>query len=119
MYKLTINLTKTSICLLYLRIFGHAKIFRRTVYCVMAFVLSYAVASIVATLIECTPLSRIWNKKIPGTCINLTAFWYSNAAANITGDVIIFLLPMRQIAALQMPFNQKVGIRLIFLLGLL
>ncbi|KAK3174183.1 hypothetical protein OEA41_001427 [Lepraria neglecta] len=88
-YKFTINLTKTSICLLYLRIFSteDKARFRRTVYIVMAYVLLYAVASIIGTIFECTPVPRIWNKTIPGTCINLTAFWYANAAANMLGDI--------------------------------
>ena len=91
-YKFTINLTKTSICLLYLRIFSteDKARFRRTVYIVMAYVLLYAVASIIATIFECTPVPRIWNKTIPGTCINLTAFWYANAAANMLGDICTY-----------------------------
>lgn len=93
-YKFTINMTKTSICLLYLRIFSteDKARFRRTVYIVMAYVLLYAVASIIATVFECIPVPRIWNKTIPGTCINLTAFWYANAAANMLGDICTYFL---------------------------
>ena len=120
-YKLTINLTKTSICLLYLRIFstGDKVNFRRFVYCVMAYVLLYAFASIVATIFQCHPIERVWDKKIPGSCINLTAFWYANACANIIGDIGIFILPMPVIRSLNLPGREKWGLTMVFALGFL
>ena len=120
-YKLTINLTKTSICLLYLRIFSTVdKVnFRRVVYCVMAYVLLYAFASIIATIFQCVPVERIWNKKVPGSCIDLTAFWYANAAANIIGDIAIFILPMPVIRSLNLPRREKFGLTMVFALGFL
>lgn len=85
----------------------------------MAYVLLYAIASIMATIFECTPIPRIWDKKIPGTCINLTAFWYSNAAANILGDICIFLLPLPVIRSLKLPSREKLGLTMVFCLGFL
>ena len=121
LYKLTINLTKTSICLLYLRIFSTVdKLkFRRVVYCFMAYVLLYAFASIMATIFQCVPIERVWNKKVPGSCINLTAFWYANACANIIGDIGIFLLPMPVIRSLNLPRREKWGLTMVFALGFL
>lgn len=119
MYKFTINLTKTSICLLYLRIFAHVGWFRKTVYVVLAYVLLYATGSIIATIFECTPVERVWDHTIQGTCINLTEFWYANAAANIIGDFGILLLPMPVVRSLQLPSRQKWGLTMVFGLGVL
>ncbi|MCJ1453889.1 hypothetical protein MMC28_004238 [Mycoblastus sanguinarius] len=116
LYKFTINLTKTSICLLYLRIFPSQK-FRQTVYLVMGYVLLYAFASIIATIFECIPLEKIWKHSLPGTCINLTAFWYSNAAANIIGDFTILCLPMPVVRSLHLGRRQKWGLAMVFALG--
>lgn len=116
LYKFTINLTKTSICLLYLRIFPSVK-FRRTVYAVMTSVLLYAVASIVATIVQCSPLERIWNASVQGTCINFTAFWYANATANIVGDFAILGLPMPVVRSLHLPQRQRLGLMVVFALG--
>ena len=116
LYKVTINTTKISILLLYLRIFP-SKGFRRAVFAVMTFVLLYASASIIATVLECKPINRVWNKSLPGSCINLTAFWYSNAAANILGDLAILALPMPKIKALHLPFRHKLGLFLVFAVG--
>ena len=118
-YKLTINLTKTSICLLYLRIFSYVIWFRRAVYATMAYVLLYAISSIVATIFQCTPIRRAWDHSADGSCINLTKFWYANAGANIVGDVIILVLPMPMVGGLQLPNRQKWGLALVFGLGIL
>ncbi|KAL9100925.1 MAG: hypothetical protein Q9163_003761 [Psora crenata] len=117
-YKFTINLTKTSICLLYLQIFPGVKL-RRITYIVMTYVLLYATASIIGTVVQCSPIARMWDSEIPGTCINLTAFWYANAAANILGDCIILVLPIRSTMALAIPQRQKYGLIVVFTLGAL
>ena len=119
MYKFTINLTKTSICLLYLRIFTTLKWFRMTVHVVMGCVIVYAVASIFATIFQCSPISRVWDRSVQGSCINLTRFWYANAGANIFGDFIILLLPMPVVKKLQLPARQRWGLALVFGLGVL
>jgi len=115
-YKFTINLTKTSILLLYLRIFS-AKSVCRWVYVTLGYVLCYAVASIFATIFQCTPIPRIWNHGLEGDCINLTAFWYANAASNIFSDIVILTLPMPLIGGLQLPRRQKFGLIFVFALG--
>lgn len=116
LYKFTITLTKTSICLLYLRIFTTKK-FRQTVHVIMGYVILYAFASIIATVVQCTPLERIWDHTVPGTCINLTAFWYANASANIIGDFLILALPMPVVRSLQLPRRQRLGLMMVFALG--
>lgn len=116
LYKFTITLTKTSICLLYLRIFT-TKTFRRTVHIIMGYVIMYAFASIIATIVQCTPLERIWDHAVPGNCINLTAFWYANASANIIGDFLILALPMPVVKSLQLPQRQRLGLIMVFALG--
>ena len=118
-YKCTINLTKTSICLLYLRIFTTVKWFRKAVGAIMAFVLLYAVASIIATIFQCSPVSRFWDHSIDGHCINVTRFWYANAAASIFSDFVILFLPMPVVRDLQLPSRQRWGLALVFGLGIL
>ncbi|MCJ1477259.1 hypothetical protein MMC13_005930 [Lambiella insularis] len=112
-YKVTITATKISILLLYLRIFPHQK-FRYATFVVMAFVFSYATASILATVFQCLPVSRVWDKSVSGHCINLTAFWYANAGSSIFSDLMIFVLPIPVIHSLHLPFRQKVALVMVF-----
>ena len=52
-----------------------------------------------------------------GTCINLAAFWYANAAANMIGDFVILALPVPVVKNLKLPQRQKLGLLLVFALG--
>lgn len=118
LYKLTINMTKVSILCLYLRIFPN-KQFRKAALIVMFFVVGYAVSSIVATIFQCSPISKTFHPQTPGKCLNLTAFWYANAVANILGDCAILALPMPVLYALHLPQRQKFGLMMVFALGFL
>lgn len=119
LYKVIMGCTKTSIIILYLRVFPgtDVKQFRMICAVVMVYVVGYAIASTLATLAQCTPVARAWDKGIPGTCINMTAFWYSNAVASISGDIIIFLLPLNRIRKLHLPRKQKGQLLFVFCLG--
>jgi len=83
----------------------------------MAYVILYAIASIIATIFQCSPILRVWDHTVPGTCINLTAFWYANATANIIGDFMILLLPMSVVRGLHLPRRQRYGLMFVFALG--
>ncbi|KAG0648755.1 hypothetical protein D0Z07_4764 [Hyphodiscus hymeniophilus] len=108
-YKLTMNLTKASILLLYLRIFVQ-RYFRIMCYILLAIILSYMVAAFLAAVFQCTPIPRAWNKAIPGTCISLPENWYANAGFSIATDVLILLLPMPILYKSHMPVNQKAAL---------
>ena len=99
-----------------MRIFPNSD-FHRIGWIVVAYVNLYGIASIIATFLQCTPIERIWNKQLDGTCINLTAFWYANAAANMLGDFIILALPVPAVRSLNLPQRQKLGLLLVFALG--
>lgn len=118
LYKFTINMTKVSILCLYLRIFPN-KMFRKAAWIVMFLVVGYAASSILATIFQCTPLSKTFRPQTPGKCLNLTAFWYTNAVANILGDCAILALPMPVLYALHLPQRQKFGLMMVFALGFL
>jgi hypothetical protein len=85
----------------------------------MVVVVLYGIATTFATTFQCTPVSRAWDKTIPGTCINITAFWYANAGYSIATDVIILILPMPVIWGLRLRKAQKIGLMGVFALGIL
>ncbi|KAL8761895.1 MAG: hypothetical protein Q9184_002026 [Pyrenodesmia sp. 2 TL-2023] len=95
LYKFTINPTKISINLLYLRIFPPSQNprFATAVRIVAVYIGLYMFASVGATIFLCTPVARAWDRGVEGHCINLEAFWYSNAISNIVGDIATLALP--------------------------
>jgi hypothetical protein len=115
-YKLTINLTKASILLLYLRIFVQ-RWFRICCYVLLSFILAYMVATTASSIFQCTPIRGAWDKSIGPTCINLTTNWYANAGFSIATDILILLLPMQPLWASNLPVNQKRALMLVFALG--
>lgn len=116
-YKLTINLTKLSILFLYLRIFSQ-RWFRLTCYACIILVAGYAIASILVTIFQCTPVARVFDKKLPGTCINITAFWYANAIYNILTDLVILASVPGVVWSLSLSTRQRMGLTMVFGLGI-
>lgn len=115
-YKLTINLTKASILLLYLRIFIQ-RWFRIACYVLLGIILSYMVATLASSIWQCTPIPRAWDWSIPGTCISIPKNWYANAGFSITTDILILLLPIQPIYTSKLPMNQKIALLVVFALG--
>lgn len=117
-YKLTINTTKMSILFLDLRIFLQ-RWFRIACYILLAIVASYMIAAFFASVFQCTPVPRAWNKTIAGTCINITTNWYANAGFSIATDLTILALPMQPIYTSNLMMRQKIAVMILFALGVL
>ncbi|KAK3497870.1 uncharacterized protein B0T23DRAFT_95589 [Neurospora hispaniola] len=115
-YKITINLTKTSILLLYLRIFVQ-RWFRIACYILIGIIIAYMIATFGASVWQCTPVPRAWDKSIPGTCVDITVNWYANAGFSISTDILILALPMYPIFTSHLRKTQKVAVVLMFALG--
>ena len=121
LYTLSISLTKLSILFFYLRIFPDAK-FRRIVYGVIAITICYCISFTVVQYLHCIPVSANWNGwdgEHPARCTNLKAQSFSGAATNITLDLVICLLPIPQLIKLHLSIRKKIGITLMFCVGLL
>ena len=118
-YKLTMNLTKISILLLYMRIFAVFTWFRWIVRVLIGIVTAYMIAAFFASVFQCTPVIRAWDKSVPGSCISIEKNWYANAGFSIATDTIILLLPIQPILSLKLPIGEKVAVMGVFILGAL
>ncbi|KAI8962143.1 hypothetical protein F5Y11DRAFT_324019 [Daldinia sp. FL1419] len=116
-YKACINLTKASILLLYLRIFSNTKWFRCACRFMLLIVVTYCIASVTATIFQCTPITKAFDKSMKGICIDNGKFWYANSGFSIATDIIILTLPMTLVYALQIPRVQKAALMIVFALG--
>ncbi|CAI7625263.1 unnamed protein product [Penicillium palitans] len=115
-YKLTMNMTKMSILMLYLRIFIQ-RWFRITCYVLLVIITSYMVGAFFASVFQCTPVARAWNKTIPGSCIDITTNWYANAGFSIATDIIILTLPMYPLYKSKIILKRKIALMIVFALG--
>ncbi|PMD60015.1 uncharacterized protein K444DRAFT_589731 [Hyaloscypha bicolor E] len=117
LYKVAICFTKLSILSFYLRIFPIQN-FRTATFATAAVVVAYTVGSVCATIWQCKPIPKTWNKSLPGTCIQIGDVWYSTSVMAIVTDIAIIILPVYQIRRLQLPLLQKIGLCLLFSLGI-
>ena len=109
-------LNKVSVILLYLRIFVNQR-FRWLCYGALAIIIGSGIATVFATIFQCVPLQRSWNKAIDGTCIDSAMFWLANAVLNISTDVIVLALPIYEVSKLQLKLREKIMLHSVFLLG--
>lgn len=111
--------TKTSLILLYLRIFV-SKNFRIACFVSLAIVLAWSVGSVASTIWQCVPIEASWNNAITNkVCVNSDASWYQYGIINILTDVMILALPVRSIMKLQLHRRERFALLGIFALGAL
>jgi hypothetical protein len=67
----------------------------------------------------CRPISRFWNALIEGTCISENRLQITTSAINAGIDIAIFIVPQRVIWSLQLTLGRRIGLAMMFSLGLL
>ncbi|PMD52449.1 uncharacterized protein K444DRAFT_636302 [Hyaloscypha bicolor E] len=107
---------KTSILLLYLRVFTHCWFTIACNLCIVFLVL-HGIAFTLAVSFQCKPVKSLWNPRVTGKCINLTATGVAGAIISIVEDLVILILPIPEIINLQMNKSKKWGLVLLFGIG--
>lgn len=112
---------KTSLFLLYYRVFALKQLMRTMIIggVTFAFVLYIVVmVSVMGTL--CTPrVGRAWDFAVLLSCRKALLFSVVQAVSNLALDLFILVLPIPAIVQLQLPMNKKIGVFAIFMTGLL
>lgn len=109
--------TKTSLLLLYYRIFGVIKAFRWALGAAGSLVIAYYIACVITSIAGCSPVSKFWDPSVPGKCINQVDFFRYNGVGNMFLDVLILCLPYPMAWRLQTTARQKLVLTGMFLLG--
>ena len=86
----------------------------------MALCLTWGVVIILLAIFRCRPILAAWNANYPGrSCIDLQPLYYATASSNVALDIVVNLLPARQIWGLQLPLKQRVLLIICMCLGVL
>lgn len=120
-YLAILALTKMSILCFYLRIFPNTT-FRAVSYVVLFWVAASGIVSIFVQIFQCTPINFIWEgwKKGefgPYKCIDINALGFATAASSIAQDIAIIVMPLPLLARLNVSRRCKLGIMIMFSLG--
>ena len=123
-YGPTIFFVKLAILLQYLRMFAPTRSVNPSMWIaarvVIATTFVYYIISTFGTAFACSPRERIWNPLVTdGHCINNNSLILATCVFNIVSDVVILLLPSWMVWKLQIPRKKKIGIVLLFAIGLL
>ena len=125
-YLVITSITKTSILLFYLRLFGTPGTrpgFKKLLYTTQVLVLIWFFASVVSGIFRCHPIHDSWNPDVVGGpevrhyCTSNNTYYVSSSAFNVALDFWILMLPVSIVWTLQLSARRKVGLSAIFLLG--
>jgi hypothetical protein len=109
-----------SVVLLYYRIFP-VTWFRRVLYGLSFLVLGWWIGIVVTAGFQCRPYDYFWKQytdpTAKGSCVDVYAFFISNAALSVFTDFLILICPIPMILRLQMPMSRKLTVLGIFLLA--
>ncbi|KAH8756854.1 hypothetical protein BGZ57DRAFT_772220, partial [Hyaloscypha finlandica] len=116
LYSLAQVLAKLSILLLYLRIFPRPK-FRLATYIAIAVLIIDGIVYMLVPAFECLPVRSVWDRSVPGKCLNLPAIIYTGASTGIIMDFVIICLPISELKTLNLTLRKKITLGLMFSVG--
>ncbi|KAL6228732.1 hypothetical protein BDW75DRAFT_250789 [Aspergillus navahoensis] len=119
-FYISVSLAKLSILFFYLRIFT-TPIFKSITYTIISLCSLYAVASVVTSILGCTPPSYFWTRfdgVSTGSCISQTGFKVI-PPINIVLDVVVMALPLPLVVKLNLPLQKKIRVFSMFSVGAL
>jgi hypothetical protein len=116
-YGVLMALEKTSILLLYKRLFYIERWFRVTTYILIITIWIWGISESMVAIFQCKPIAYQWNKKLHGTCVNQPAYHRWVRVPNIIHDVVMLALPVPMIWKLQLAFRQRLALMCLFIFG--
>ncbi|KAK2607151.1 hypothetical protein N8I77_005853 [Diaporthe amygdali] len=117
---IAIPLEKTSILLLYIRIFRVHHWFRYANYLLIAYIWMWGLSVCLVTILACKPVPFQWEQyagATDGVCIDQLAFFRWVGPPNIIHDVVMLVIPLPVVWKLQMQLRQKLALSCVFLVG--
>ncbi|KAH0140369.1 integral membrane protein, partial [Aureobasidium melanogenum] len=117
-YNSCLGFLKASILAFYLRL-GDLQL-NRLAQILLAIVICQALANVFTCIFQCTPVAGAYTVELQKTakCVNITAFYLTNAALTIVTDLSTYILPFHLVRKLQISKRQKVGLAVMLGLGL-
>ncbi|KAE8332949.1 hypothetical protein BDV39DRAFT_188993 [Aspergillus sergii] len=119
-YILALGAIKISFCLLYLHIFPGKK-FRMACWWLLAILVAETIEEVLVVIFQCWPVHKAWDATglVEGKCVDMTLFYYANFGIKLATDVALFAMPIPKVMRLKMAVGKRVGLVMMFSLGLL
>ncbi|KAJ8106144.1 hypothetical protein ONZ43_g7161 [Nemania bipapillata] len=118
LYGLVFPIEKTTILLLYLRLFRVHRWFRITTYFLIAYIWLWGISEVIVAIAQCQPIAFQWDKTIEGgKCIDQLAYYRWVSVPNVIHDVVMLIMPLPVVWILKIDLRQKLALSAVFLIG--
>jgi hypothetical protein len=119
-----IALVRCAILLEWLNIFaprGQSTYFTYVSYATCGAITALSLVLFIMSMANCTPFEANWNTLLPGAFCRFSVQKgvFATAVGNSVLDVVPLVLAQKVIWGLHLPWTKKLGVSLIFLVGLL
>lgn len=112
--------TKTSLFLLYYRVFAPNKFLRYIITVGIAFCFAVYLANLAVAVNYCAPHpGKAWDLQVLYSCSQIGHYNIISGVANLALDIFMIGLPIPVILRLQLPLKKRLGVLAIFMTGLL
>ncbi|CAI6081636.1 unnamed protein product [Clonostachys chloroleuca] len=121
-YGLTMMGFKTAILLEWIHIFVPKRtksFFWWTCWVMIVLNTLFYIGCIIAIQFYCTPIEKNWHRWIPGVCRDRRTLDTLPTIFNLAFDILILVMPQRVIWKLKMDLRRKIGVSIIFSMGLM
>ncbi|KAI9168066.1 Acetolactate synthase-like protein [Paramyrothecium foliicola] len=119
-YGVMIAIAKLAVLWLYRRVFSPRRhsVFDIAIITLIVMTIGFYGITTFVKIFECSPRDRIWNKAVPGKCIQMKWVLNISGGFNTATDFIIMLLPVHAVWKLQIDPKRKGLVILAFTFGL-
>jgi len=110
---------KMALLLLYRRL-APQRWFQYMNWSVIAVVLSSSTALLFITIFPCRPVSGAWDLTLAAetVCVDRPAIYKATAVIGAVTDLMVLAVPLPIVIKLQIPLRQKIGLIILFSLGI-
>jgi hypothetical protein len=116
LYFTNVFTIKVSLLYLYGRIFPQ-QWFKRVLLATGAFLIMMTLSSLLVCILQCVPLSKMWNPAASGRCIEFGKFALAMSCLNVATDIFMLALPLPVVWGLQINRTKKWLVSLSFVMG--
>lgn len=116
-YPTTMTLIRLAILAYYRRIFDNHR-FSIAATSLAAACIAIYVVQVFVSILQCSPVSAIWDATVPARCIDVQGYWYGFTSASFVLDALVLSMPLRLVW--ELPFlatRERVMIVTIFFVG--
>ncbi|KAK0118650.1 hypothetical protein ONS95_007532 [Cadophora gregata] len=102
--------TKTTLLLIFIRVFTPFRKTTRFIYVFIVLMLMYYLPVMIIKIRICNPISVLWTPGLPAVCLDRVKLFYCDTVMSALTDVVILVLPIPLVWSLKMPLNRKIQI---------